>query len=206
MPTQNGQRVSLNDFHGHRAVVLFFYPKDNAPPCTAEACSFRDSYEIFKEAGAEVIGVSSDSEKSHQQFASKYNLPFLLLSDRNGELRKNYGVPTTFGILPGRVTYIIDKQGIVRHIFSSQMATTKHVEESLKISQDPEIRSACNRKNEGVAAPSFLATNECTLSIAFVAAKQWRKVVQVMDNPEDTLILEGYSQLDGEDTWYIQEE
>ncbi len=133
LPTQNGQRVSLNDFHGRRAVVLFFYPKDNAPPCTAEACSFRDSYEIFKEAGAEVIGVSSDSEKSHQQFASKYNLPFLLLSDRNGELRKNYGVPTTFGILPGRVTYVIDKQGIVRHIFSSQMATTKHVEESLKI-------------------------------------------------------------------------
>ncbi|MGZ3675391.1 MAG: peroxiredoxin, partial [Ktedonobacterales bacterium] len=87
---------------------------------------------VFKDAGAEVIGVSSDSEESHQQFATQHRLPFVLLSDRDGELRKRYGVPTTFGLVPGRVTYIIDKQGIVRHIFSSQLNAEKHVTEALQ--------------------------------------------------------------------------
>lgn len=127
-----GEKVSLKDFYGKKSVVLYFYPKDDTPGCTAESCAFRDSYEVFKEAGAEVIGVSGDSEQSHQQFARKYNLPFILLSDRDNKLRQSYGVPATLFILPGRVTYVIDKQGVVRHIFDSMMNFTGHVEESLK--------------------------------------------------------------------------
>lgn len=127
-----GEKVSLKDFYGKKSVVLYFYPKDDTPGCTAESCAFRDSYEVFKEAGAEVIGVSGDSQQSHQQFARKYNLPFILLSDRDNKLRQLYGVPATLFILPGRVTYVIDKQGVVRHIFDSMMNFTGHVEESLK--------------------------------------------------------------------------
>jgi len=133
LPSLTGQPVSLESFLGKKIIVLYFYPKDNTPGCTAEACSFRDSYEAFQEAGAEVIGISSDTEKSHQQFANKHRLPFLLLSDLGGVVRKFYGIPATFGLLPGRVTYIIDKQGIVRHIFSSQFAPQKHVTEALKV-------------------------------------------------------------------------
>jgi peroxiredoxin Q/BCP len=127
-----GEKVSLKDFYGKKSVVLYFYPKDDTPGCTAESCAFRDSYEVFKEAGAEVIGVSGDSQQSHQQFASKYNLPFILLSDSDNKLRQLYGVPATLFILPGRVTYVIDKQGVVRHIFDSMMNFKGHVEESLK--------------------------------------------------------------------------
>src|SRR5579885_2846553 len=133
LPTQSGATVSLSDFLGKSAVVLYFYPKDDTKGCTMEACSFRDSYEVFKEAGAEVIGVSSDSETSHQKFASQHRLPFLLLSDKRGALRKLYGVPSVFGIVPGRVTYVIDKEGIVRHIFSGLRNVEGHVSEALKI-------------------------------------------------------------------------
>jgi peroxiredoxin Q/BCP len=133
--TQNGTTVSLEDLLGKSAIVLYFYPKDNTGGCTAEACSFRDSYAVFKEAGAEVIGVSSDSEASHQQFASKNRLPFLLLSDEKGALRKLYGVPSTMGVLPGRVTYVIDKEGIVRHIFSDMLNPQKHIAEALQVVQ-----------------------------------------------------------------------
>ena len=133
LPSLTGEPVSLESFLGKKNIVLYFYPKDNTSGCTAEACSFRDSYEVFQEAGAEVIGISSDSEKSHQQFAKQYRLPFILLSDLGGVVRKFYGVPATFGLLPGRVTYIIDKQGIVRHIFSSQFAPQMHVAEALKV-------------------------------------------------------------------------
>ncbi len=135
LPTQTGAAVNLGDLIGKSALVLFFYPKDNTPGCTTEACAFRDSYEVFKEAGAEVIGISSDSETSHQQFAAKYRLPYLLLSDQDGAVRKLYGVPTTLGILPGRVTYIIDTQGTVRHIFSSQFTPEKHITEALNTLQ-----------------------------------------------------------------------
>src|SRR6266436_1895457 len=83
LPSQTGESVSLANFPG-KNIVLYFYPKDLTPGCTAEACAFRDSYEVFQEAGAEVIGISSDSEASHRQFASKYKLPFILLSDKNG--------------------------------------------------------------------------------------------------------------------------
>ena len=84
---------------------------------------------------AEVVGVSSDSEESHQGFASKHRLPFVLLSDKKGALRKQYGVPTTLGVLPGRVTYVIDKQGVVRHIFNDMFNAQKHIGEALKVVQ-----------------------------------------------------------------------
>jgi len=135
LPSQDGKMVSLQDFIGKSALVVYFYPKDDTPGCTKEACSFRDSYEVFKEAGAEVIGISTDSEEAHQQFARRYHLQFVLLSDKDGAVRKRYGVPTTFGFIPGRVTYVIDKQGIVRHIFSSQFMPEKHIEEALKTLQ-----------------------------------------------------------------------
>ncbi|HIK28302.1 MAG: peroxiredoxin [Oscillatoriaceae bacterium SKW80] len=141
LPSQTGEPVSLKDFRGKKSVVLYFYPKDDTPGCTAESCAFRDSYEAFTEAGAVVIGVSADSPASHQKFAAKYNLPFILLSDTNNQLRKLYGVPAAaFGLLPGRVTYVIDKQGVVRHIFNSMMNFKAHVEESLKTLK--EIQSA----------------------------------------------------------------
>jgi peroxiredoxin Q/BCP len=135
LPDQNGTPVRLSDLLKGRAVVLYFYPKDDTPGCTAEACTFRDQYAIFKDAGAEVVGVSSDTADSHQKFAEKYRLPFVLVSDGDGALRKRYGVPTTFGLLPGRVTYIIGRDGVVRHIFSSQMQAEKHVSEALKTLQ-----------------------------------------------------------------------
>jgi peroxiredoxin Q/BCP len=135
LPDQNGTPVRLSDLLKDSAVVLYFYPKDDTPGCTAEACSFRDQYAIFKDAGAEVVGVSSDTAESHQKFAEKHRLPFVLVSDGDGALRKRYGVPTTFGLLPGRVTYIIGRDGVVRHIFSSQMQAEKHVSEALKTLQ-----------------------------------------------------------------------
>lgn len=132
LPTQKtGEAFHLQDMIGKAVIVMYFYPKDDTKGCTDEACSFRDSYEVFKEAGAEVIGISSDSEESHQKFAAKYRLPFLLLSDKGGAVRKLFGVPTTIGILPGRVTYVIDKQGIIRHIFNDMLHAQRHIAEAL---------------------------------------------------------------------------
>ena len=124
--------VSLKDFLGKKPVVLFFYPKDDTPGCTKEVCAFRDNFEEFRKLDSEVIGISSDSVESHSSFAKNHNLPFTLLSDEGSKVRKLYGVPKTFGLFPGRVTYVIDKEGIVRHIFSSQRGAEKHVEEALK--------------------------------------------------------------------------
>ncbi len=131
LPAHTGGTVRLHDLVGQKAIVLYFYPKDNTSGCTAEACAFRDSYEAFKEAGAEVVGVSADSVGSHQGFAAQHRLPFILLSDSGGTVRRLYGVERTMGILPGRVTYVIDRDGVVRHIFSSQINATKHVQEAL---------------------------------------------------------------------------
>ena len=133
LPSQDGGVVRLKDLLKTKEVVLYFYPKDNTPGCTTEAKAFRDSYEAFKEFGAEVVGVSSDSVNSHAEFASKCALPFTLLSDPGGSVRKLYGVPSTMGFLPGRVTYVIDSKGIVRHVFSSQMNVTRHVEEAISV-------------------------------------------------------------------------
>lgn len=135
LQSQTGSSVSLQTFRGKKNVVLYFYPKDDTPGCTAEACAFRDSYEVFKDIGAEVIGVSEDSPASHQQFANKYQLPFTLLSDTGNKVRQLYGVPATLWVLPGRVTYVIDKQGVVQYIFDSMLNFKGHVEEALKILQ-----------------------------------------------------------------------
>jgi thioredoxin-dependent peroxiredoxin len=132
LSNQAGAEVSLTECLAKTDAVLYFYPKDNTAVCTDEACAFRDRYDIFKNAGAEVIGISSDSVESHRQFASENQLPFHLLSDVDGVIRKRYGVPTAFG-LPGRVTYIIDRQGIVRHIFFSQFTSKRHVDEALEM-------------------------------------------------------------------------
>lgn len=129
--TQDGGTIRLGDYLGQKALVLFFYPKDNSPICTKEACSFRDSYEKFVEAGAEVIGVSSDSAESHKTFAKQHQLSFPLISDHDGSLRKLFGVSSTLGLLPGRSTYVIDKDGIVQLIFSAQFASDKHVQQAL---------------------------------------------------------------------------
>src|SRR5438067_11287808 len=129
LPDRTGKTVHLSDFRG-KPVVLYFYPKDDTPGCTKEACSFRDQYQDFQDAGAEVIGVSSDPAASHEKFAAKYHLPFVLLADRSGAARKQYGVPATLGLLPGRVTFVIDRQGIVRHVFNSQLHATRHGEEA----------------------------------------------------------------------------
>src|SRR5207245_7911320 len=115
LPDRGGRTVRLGDYRGKQAVVLYFYPKDDTPGCTKESCTFRDQYQDFQDAGAEVIGVSSDSSESHEKFATKYRLPFVLLSDRGGAVRKAYGVPSTLGVLPGRVMYVIDREGTVRH-------------------------------------------------------------------------------------------
>lgn len=136
LKNQDGESVSLSDFKGNKAVVLYFYPKDDTPGCTAESCAFRDSYTTFSDAGAEVIGISGDSVSSHKQFAQKHNLPFTLLSDQGNQLRKLYGVPATLFILPGRVTYVIDKEGVIRHIFNSQLDFQGHIKESLKVLQN----------------------------------------------------------------------
>jgi len=131
LPSQTGEEITLSDVLRRGPVVLYFYPKDETPGCTAEACGFRDSYEVFKEAGAEVLGVSSDSVAAHEGFATRHRLPFTLLADQGGRIRKRYGVPATLGILPGRVTYVIDGGGVVRHVFSSQTGVQRHVSEAL---------------------------------------------------------------------------
>ncbi len=133
LPSQMGDSVTLSEFFGKKNVVLYFYPKDESLGCTREACTFRDSYDIFTSLGAEVLGVSSQSVESHKSFATHHGLPFILLSDRENKVRQLYGVSPTLGIIPGRATYIIDKRGIVRHIFSSQSHPELHVEEAIKI-------------------------------------------------------------------------
>lgn len=130
---QLGFKIRLYDIIGLENIVLFFYPKDDSLVCIKEACAFRDNYEVFQKYGAEIIGISSDSEKSHKNFAKNHRLPYTLLSDKGGKVRKLYGVQKTMGFLPGRVTYVIDKQGIVKHIFNSQLNFSGHIEEALEI-------------------------------------------------------------------------
>jgi peroxiredoxin Q/BCP len=131
LPSNQGE-LRLSDFRGKKSVVLFFYPKDDTPGCTAEACSFRDAYDTFAEAGAEVIGISTDSLESHARFASKHSLQMRLASDPGGKVRAQYGIKKTLGLFPGRVTFIIDKEGVVRHVFDSQLRATQHVAEALQ--------------------------------------------------------------------------
>lgn len=114
-------------------MVLYFYPADETYGCTKEACRFRDGYEDFVDAGAMVVGVSPDSLESHQSFAEHHRLPFSLLSDTDGQLRKKYGVGKTLGMVAGRVSFVIDRKGIVRHVFDSQLRVRQHVDEALGV-------------------------------------------------------------------------
>lgn len=132
LPSQMGDNVKLSEYFGKKNVVLYFYPKDETPGCIKEACTFRDNYEELASLGAEVLGISGQSVQSHIAFASHYGLPFILLADVDNKVRELYGVPSTMGFLPGRVTYIIDKQGVVRHVFVSQTQAQRHVEEAKK--------------------------------------------------------------------------
>lgn len=140
---QNGDPFDIQTVAGKYILVIYFYPKDDTPGCTKEACSFRDQFEDLSASGALVIGISSDSSASHKNFEQKYHLPFILLSDPDKKVRNLFGVPSSLmGLLPGRVTYIVDRRGIIRHIFNSQLNATQHVEEAQKIIerlQDEEI-------------------------------------------------------------------
>jgi peroxiredoxin Q/BCP len=134
---QNGEMYDLKAETAGKSVVLFFYPKDDSPGCTAQACSFRDQFEDFKDANAVVIGISGQSVDSHKKFAEKHRLTYPLLSDEGNKIRKQFGVPTNlFGLLPGRVTYVIDKTGKVVYIFNSQTKVNEHVEKTLAILKD----------------------------------------------------------------------
>jgi peroxiredoxin Q/BCP len=134
LPDQNGKLFDINTVLGKKNLVIYFYPKDDSPGCTAQACSFRDQFEVFKEADAVIIGISGQSVQSHKEFAIKHRLTFTLLSDEGNKIRKQFGVPTNLlGLLPGRVTYVADKTGKVIYIFNSQINATKHVDEALRI-------------------------------------------------------------------------
>ncbi len=133
---QDGNPVSLSDFKGKK-LILYFYPKDNTPGCTAEACSLRDGYDELKDLGLEVIGVSPDSEKSHKSFINKYALPFRLIADTNHAIAEKYGVwgekrmygKTYLGIL--RTTFVIDEKGVITHVFN-KVDTSEHVKQILE--------------------------------------------------------------------------
>ena len=132
LASQTGERIRLSQFEGTQNVVLFFYPKDDTPGCTKEACAFRDRYEDFVSRDTAVLGISSDSASSHDKFAAKHRLPFPLLADQGGAVRQKFGVNRTFGILPGRATFVIDKTGLVRNVFVSQFQFEAHIQDSLQ--------------------------------------------------------------------------
>lgn len=132
LPDASGAIVRLASLRGG-PVVVFFYPKDDTPTCTVEACRFRDRYEEFLDAGARVIGISSDGAASHKAWAAKHRLPFTLLTDKGGRVRKAFGVKRTLGILPGRSTYVLDGQGVVRHVFHSARNPDRHVDDALAV-------------------------------------------------------------------------
>lgn len=136
LQNQEGNEVRLYDLLGKGPVVLYFYPKDETPGCTTEACSFRDHYAEFKDAGAEVVGVSGDSAEKHAGFAKNHRLPFILLSDPKREVHQLYQVPKTLFLLPGRVTYVIGKDRKILMAFNSMWKPQQHVREALEIVAD----------------------------------------------------------------------
>jgi peroxiredoxin Q/BCP len=134
LPDQNGNDFAIESLISKKPVVLYFYPKDETVGCIRQACAFRDYYTDFQDAGAEVIGISSDTVESHVNFSAQYKLPFVLLSDKDKKVRNQFGVPSDMlGLIPGRVTYIIDKQGKIKYIFNSQIQIVKHITEALRI-------------------------------------------------------------------------
>jgi len=134
---QDGSTFDSTSLLGRKSLVLFFYPKDNTPVCTQQACAFRDAYEQFAAADVEVIGVSSDSPDSHRRFAEKHRLPFPIISDADSSLRRLFGVPRALGIFPGRVTYVIDRAGVVRMVYNATLAAEPHVRKALEAIRTP---------------------------------------------------------------------
>jgi peroxiredoxin Q/BCP len=131
---QDGNLLKISDYLGKKKLVIFFYPQDGSLNCTREACYFRDLSDVFEEADAVVIGISSQSVESHKEFAEKNRLKYTLLSDTGNNVRKLFGVPgRVFGLVPGRVTYVADRSGKVVYIFDSQTETQRHADEALKI-------------------------------------------------------------------------
>jgi peroxiredoxin Q/BCP len=133
LPSHRGGRVRSDDLLGKGPLVIYFYPRDHTPGCTVEACAFRDHYAEFKEAGAEVVGISSDSPDTHVGFASKHSLPFILLSDPDNTVRRQFGVSRHAGLIAGRETFIVDNEGVVVHHFRSLLNAIGHVEEARRI-------------------------------------------------------------------------
>ena len=131
---QDGNQFDISSVIGKKKLVIYFYPKDDSPGCTKEACYFRDQFDVFNQADALIIGISGQSVESHKKFADKYRLTYTMLSDEENKIRKLFGVPTNFfGILPGRVTYVINKEGEVVYMFNSQLKALEHVDEALRI-------------------------------------------------------------------------
>jgi len=132
LPDQNGATIRLRDLRSQGSVVIFFYPKDDTFGCTKEACRFRDDFAKFRQAGAQVVGISADSKGSHRRFAAKYDLPFTLLTDTGGRVRRQYGAAWLFGLVPRRATFTIDREGVIRGVSTSQKNFEAHVEEALR--------------------------------------------------------------------------
>ena len=131
---QSGNDFDIKNLIGKKAMVIYFYPKDDTPGCIKEACSFRDEYEAFTDKDVAVIGISADNVASHKKFVEKYQLPYTLLSDTDKKVRKLFEVKNTLlGLLPGIVTFVVDKEGIIRLIFKNQFGAEKHIIESLAI-------------------------------------------------------------------------
>ena len=135
--TSDGKRVGLADFRGRKPLVLYFYPKDNTPTCTKEACSFRDHAGEIAAAGGEVIGVSNDGPEAHKKFIADHRLNFPLLSDTDGSIAKAFGVARLGGFLSGwipprRVTFVIDRDGVVRRVIESEFSAQKHIDGAIE--------------------------------------------------------------------------
>lgn len=158
----DGQEVSLARYRGYFDVVIFFYPRDNSLICTLEACQFRDAYEDFGRAGAVVIGISSDNETRHGAFARSHRLPYLMLSDQTGELRRLFHVPRTWGLFPGRSTFVIDRTGVIRMIYHAQFDATGHAEKALavvrQLAAERPAAATMNPATVGVVAPPTTPT------------------------------------------------
>jgi thioredoxin-dependent peroxiredoxin len=128
----NSNIFDINSFLGKNNLIVYFYPKNETYNCTKQACNFRDDFSTFKDLDCEIIGVSNDSPKSHLSFKNNHNLPFTLLSDKNGEIQKKLGLPRNiFGLIPGRITFVIDNKGIVIKIIDSAINMRKHIEDAL---------------------------------------------------------------------------
>ncbi|MEQ8908079.1 MAG: peroxiredoxin [Vicingaceae bacterium] len=131
LPNQEGKEICISAEDG-KSRIIYFYPKNNTKVCTEEACSFRDWYDDFLEAGYDVIGISGDSVSSHQKFKSQHHLNFQLLSDSKGKVRKMFGATTFFGLVPQRSTFAIDQKGVIQHRFDSLFDSTEHIDEMLE--------------------------------------------------------------------------